>query len=124
MHCWGRIPQVETYGTRVLALQHGAKRKYTFKYHMSVPPEVQNHATSGPEPQKVLDTLIRWPIPDARIKNMDSHLRPAPSCIPHGQRLRSRAAGRSCQSCGTASTPEWRMGPNGKGTLCNAYDPK
>lgn len=26
-----------------------------------------------------------------------------------------------CQHCGTDSTPEWRNGPLGKGTLCNAY---
>eukprot|EP01113_Clastostelium_recurvatum_P012964 TRINITY_DN1677_c0_g1_i3.p1 TRINITY_DN1677_c0_g1~~TRINITY_DN1677_c0_g1_i3.p1 ORF type:complete len:480 (-),score=149.43 TRINITY_DN1677_c0_g1_i3:69-1508(-) len=26
----------------------------------------------------------------------------------------------SCQQCGTSSTPEWRKGPSGPGTLCNA----
>jgi len=25
-----------------------------------------------------------------------------------------------CQSCGTKNTPEWRKGPNGRNTLCNA----
>jgi hypothetical protein len=26
--------------------------------------------------------------------------------------------------CSATSTPEWRTGPEGKGTLCNAYVPK
>ena len=29
--------------------------------------------------------------------------------------------GRTCKHCGITSTPEWRTGPDGKGTLCNAY---
>jgi hypothetical protein len=28
---------------------------------------------------------------------------------------------KKCGHCGTDSTPEWRNGPLGKGTLCNAY---
>lgn len=28
--------------------------------------------------------------------------------------------GRTCMHCGITSTPEWRTGPDGKGTLCNA----
>jgi hypothetical protein len=28
---------------------------------------------------------------------------------------------RRCAHCGARSTPEWRRGPTGRGTLCNAY---
>lgn len=30
------------------------------------------------------------------------------------------APGHSCQECGTTQSPEWRKGPNGSKTLCNA----
>jgi hypothetical protein len=33
---------------------------------------------------------------------------------------RSPAAGRRCRHCGTDKTPQWRGGPEGRGTLCNA----
>ncbi len=33
-------------------MQHGTKRKYTFKYHMSLSPDMQSYVT-GAEPQKV-----------------------------------------------------------------------
>ena len=29
--------------------------------------------------------------------------------------------GRKCSQCGDVSTSEWRTGPDGRGTLCNAY---
>jgi len=27
---------------------------------------------------------------------------------------------KACMQCGTTRTPEWRKGPDGPGTLCNA----
>ena len=32
----------------------------------------------------------------------------------------SPMAGKKCQSCGVTETPQWRRGPSGKRTLCNA----
>jgi hypothetical protein len=34
---------------------------------------------------------------------------------------RMRITGRVCTHCGATKTTEWRMGPEGRGTLCNAY---
>ena len=36
------------------------------------------------------------------------------------KRTRSRITGRKCAHCGSQKTSEWRMGPEGRGTLCNA----
>lgn len=35
-------------------------------------------------------------------------------------RKHSRTMGRSCTTCGTTKTPEWRTGPNREISLCNA----
>ncbi|KPV72783.1 uncharacterized protein RHOBADRAFT_38883 [Rhodotorula graminis WP1] len=37
-----------------------------------------------------------------------------------GSRASSSNTGRMCQNCGRADSPEWRSGPNGAKTLCNA----
>uniref|UniRef100_A0A0D3HJ28 GATA-type domain-containing protein n=1 Tax=Oryza barthii TaxID=65489 RepID=A0A0D3HJ28_9ORYZ len=36
------------------------------------------------------------------------------------QRNRQVRKDRRCSHCGTSETPQWRMGPDGPGTLCNA----
>jgi len=36
------------------------------------------------------------------------------------KKSRKRQVGRICTHCSTAKTTEWRMGPEGRGTLCNA----
>uniref|UniRef100_A0A0D9XPX0 GATA-type domain-containing protein n=1 Tax=Leersia perrieri TaxID=77586 RepID=A0A0D9XPX0_9ORYZ len=36
------------------------------------------------------------------------------------QRNRQVRRDRRCSHCGSSETPQWRMGPNGPGTLCNA----
>lgn len=38
-------------------MQQGTKRKYTFKYHMSLSPEMQTYVT-GSEPQKVRPLVL------------------------------------------------------------------
>ena len=35
--------------------------------------------------------------------------------MANGKKMR-----RGCLHCGTVKTPQWRMGPEGKKTLCNA----
>lgn len=46
---------------------------------------------------------------------------PDPSSAQFKYKKRSRApAPGACQSCGTSDTPEWRRGPDGARTLCNA----
>jgi len=45
------------------------------------------------------------------------------SSLPHPpirRRKRSSAGAGRCHSCNTTETPEWRRGPNGARTLCNA----
>lgn len=37
-----------------------------------------------------------------------------------GHHLPRVMGGRTCMHCNATQTPEWRTGPNGKGTLCNA----
>ncbi|GAA6055671.1 hypothetical protein JCM3770_003404 [Rhodotorula araucariae] len=37
-----------------------------------------------------------------------------------GSRASSSNTGKMCQNCGRADSPEWRSGPNGAKTLCNA----
>ncbi|CAG8438606.1 9716_t:CDS:2 [Diversispora eburnea] len=40
---------------------------------------------------------------------------------PHQQNINANAAhGKKCESCHTSSSPEWRRGPTGHKTLCNA----
>lgn len=46
-----------------------------------------------------------------------------PTSLPTSYKHKSnkhKAPFNGCQHCGTGTTPEWRSGPGGKSTLCNA----
>ncbi|KAI8087703.1 uncharacterized protein B0P05DRAFT_632310 [Gilbertella persicaria] len=49
------------------------------------------------------------------IQNNNSHLRPK-----YRRRNKRSMIGQKCHSCSTTETPEWRRGPDGARTLCNA----
>lgn len=51
------------------------------------------------------------------VQEMDT--RPSTHSIPR-KRGRKRKANAVCSQCGLTNTPEWRRGPNGVRTLCNA----
>lgn len=70
------------------------KKEIKFKYHMSIMPQLATNA-GAPAPPKVEMKKKRKP--------------------------RMRITGRVCTHCGATKTTEWRMGPEGRGTLCNAY---
>ncbi|KAK8555216.1 hypothetical protein V6N12_009365 [Hibiscus sabdariffa] len=40
--------------------------------------------------------------------------------VKENAKSRSRSTGRKCQHCGAEKTPQWRAGPFGPKTLCNA----
>lgn len=69
---------------------------------------VTSHLTDGASPYRSADGVTR------NSKNSD---------VPHQKyrkrAKRSQAPGR-CQSCHSSDTPEWRRGPDGARTLCNA----
>lgn len=69
------------------------KKEIKFKYHMSIMPQLATNA-GAPAPPKVEMKKKRKP--------------------------RMRITGRVCTHCGATKTTEWRMGPEGRGTLCNA----
>jgi hypothetical protein len=70
------------------------KKEIKFKYHMSIMPQLA--VASNP--------------PKVEIKKK--------------RKPRMRITGRVCTHCGATKTTEWRMGPEGRGTLCNAYVPR
>ncbi|CEP07140.1 hypothetical protein [Parasitella parasitica] len=49
------------------------------------------------------------------LQNSNSQSRPK-----YRRRNRRNLIGQKCHSCGTTETPEWRRGPDGARTLCNA----
>ncbi|KAL9553421.1 hypothetical protein PS6_003937 [Mucor atramentarius] len=49
------------------------------------------------------------------LQNSNSQSRPK-----YRRRNRRNMIGQKCHSCGTTETPEWRRGPDGARTLCNA----
>ncbi|KAL6047126.1 Acidic leucine-rich nuclear phosphoprotein 32 protein (ANP32/acidic nuclear phosphoprotein) [Balamuthia mandrillaris] len=67
-----------------------SSQKYKFKYHMTLSPQSQQHLQE---------------------QTFSGSFRGRGKTVPEG---------RSCAACATKNTPEWRTGPNGKGTLCNA----
>lgn len=44
----------------------------------------------------------------------------AASAVANAGNFDSPLAGKKCQHCGVTETPQWRRGPSGKRTLCNA----
>ncbi|KAJ3094567.1 hypothetical protein HDU97_007897 [Phlyctochytrium planicorne] len=77
--------------------------------------------------QKVLGEL-RWFLP-SNENTKDSPTRPSvsessesgdPVAQWRKKRMQRLAAPLQCSSCGTTRTPEWRRGPNGPRSLCNA----
>lgn len=62
------------------------------------------------------------------IQNQNLHVNSAiienePLSLPTSYKKKSskhKAPFNGCQHCGTGSTPEWRKGPDGNSTLCNA----
>lgn len=86
------------------------KREIKFKYHMSLTPQLALLSNSVKPGIKVtIHSLSPFPALKDSV------------FFPPQKKSRKRQVGRICTHCSTAKTTEWRMGPEGRGTLCNAY---
>lgn len=63
-------------------------------------------------------TMPRKPRAKAKVPAKKTKTKRVPQTQMHTPRVPSAKLG--CANCGTESTPQWRAGPGGAGTLCNA----
>lgn len=88
--------------------------KFTAQAASAVDAEIQDPDEAVPEVQS---SVRRFSTVNAD-GNDDGQGRPQAPTIR--KPTSSVAPGHSCQECGTTQSPEWRKGPNGSKTLCNA----
>ncbi|CDO55477.1 hypothetical protein, no similarity [Geotrichum candidum] len=102
------------------------------------PPQLNSNAFTTGKPQHQHSSSFPVPSPSHAIKQHPHHerttsdsalFRPAPpagsasnSTVTISAKKRSREGPEPtvCRHCGTSETPEWRRGPDGARTLCNA----
>jgi hypothetical protein len=72
-------------------------------------------ASSGPSrcPSSLSTTTLRWSVLSGSTGGAVRRRRPVP-------RPRNREVQRTCSHCQSSKTPQWREGPDGRRTLCNA----
>lgn len=58
--------------------------------------------------------------PSKDIENIRNRRAQVPPNVKARKRQRTAPGSGACHSCGTTQTPEWRRGPDGARTLCNA----
>ncbi|KAI8336971.1 hypothetical protein BC941DRAFT_426264, partial [Chlamydoabsidia padenii] len=98
---------------------------YYPQYHASSSPSSSTHSLPSPPStsSKITITKRDWPNSTAQQQYHDSFgMTNNRTSIPSRQRKRGKQSnfqGR-CHSCNISETPEWRRGPDGARTLCNA----
>lgn len=91
-----------------------ASEKYTGPAASAVDVDIEDPDETVPEVQssaRRISTANANGIDDAQARQQAAVVRKPTSSV---------APGHSCQECGTTQSPEWRKGPNGSKTLCNA----
>ncbi|SAL98064.1 hypothetical protein [Absidia glauca] len=100
--------------------QYQQQQQHSFTYHhpQPQPPSLP----SPPSSSRITITKRDWPNSATQQHHDPTSMANSRTSIPSRQRKRGKRSnfqGR-CHSCNISETPEWRRGPDGARTLCNA----
>ncbi|CAL0319249.1 unnamed protein product [Lupinus luteus] len=92
-----------------------------FNPQVSVPAKARSKRTRGPPCNWTSRLLVLSPTTSSSVPYPDDHVVFPPKKSPLRKRdLGDQGEGRKCLHCATDKTPQWRTGPMGPKTLCNA----
>ncbi|KAB5577595.1 hypothetical protein GE09DRAFT_524879 [Coniochaeta sp. 2T2.1] len=131
-HIKGMIQQNKVYDERARdivrdpagrrPLEEEDHRGYGTLHHVQQQQHPHHHQHHPPHQLHPLHHQNAYPLSEAKKRRGVSLEPPAPSAAPRvtdPPRKRAAPPGR-CHSCNRVDTPEWRRGPDGARTLCNA----
>ncbi|KAE9603785.1 hypothetical protein Lal_00001768 [Lupinus albus] len=92
-----------------------------FESHVSVPAKARSKRTRGPPCNWTSRILVLSPTTSSSSPLPKGHvIIPAKKPAPRKRESGDGGEGRKCLHCATDKTPQWRTGPMGPKTLCNA----
>ncbi|XP_019414379.1 PREDICTED: GATA transcription factor 12-like [Lupinus angustifolius] len=92
-----------------------------FESHVSVPAKARSKRTRGPPCNWTSRLLVLSPTTSSSSLHPEGHvIIPTKKPAPRKRDSGDGGEGRKCLHCATDKTPQWRTGPMGPKTLCNA----
>ncbi|OIV96646.1 hypothetical protein TanjilG_28503 [Lupinus angustifolius] len=91
-----------------------------FNPQVSVPAKARSKRTRVPPCNWTSRLLVLSPTILSPVPHLDDHIILPQKPAPKRRDSSERGEGRKCLHCATGKTPQWRTGPMGPKTLCNA----